>query len=85
MHGACAAEERLQQKPDGQDIADIMSISHSSEASIDARTAAIMAEAERQLAKEQRDGNNDIPRDSEAAQVQVMRNEPFMYTAFIQM
>ena len=48
-----------------------MSIAHSSEASIDARTAAIMAEAERQLAKQQRDEKDDIPRDSEAAQVQV--------------
>lgn len=48
-----------------------MSIAHSSEASIDARTAAIMAEAERQLAKQQRDDKDDIPRDSEAAQVQV--------------
>lgn len=69
---SCAAEQRLERKPDGQSIDDTVGISHHSEASIDARTSAIMAEAERQLAKEQRDENNDIPRHSQAAKVQVL-------------
>lgn len=66
-----SAEVRLERKADGGSrIADTTGLAHHSEASIDARTAAIMEEAERQLAKEQRDENNDIPRHSEAAKVQ---------------
>lgn len=62
-----AAKTRGERKPQGE----MNPLAHSSEASLDARTHAIMQEAERQLAAQDRDQNSDIPRHSSAAKVQV--------------